>query len=133
MDGLGNAFACDVFGTDGFLIAASFAPNGASAPLATSNRTPPGLVWAVARTGVGLFAVTLDPSLTLPDLPFCLFSRPQCDVFANWFETVTVGEYNRLTRTQTIQCHRGGIAQEVAVGAGARVNWFLQLRNSTSR
>lgn len=133
MDGLGNAFPPDMFGTDSFILSGSFAPNGVSAPLAAGIRTPPGLVWTVARTGVGLFVLTFDPSLTFPDLPYLCTAESQLDALANHFAADVIGEFNRTARTMTIQCHRSGVAQEVAAAAGARVNWTIMLRNSTSR
>lgn len=133
-DGLGNLNPLKVLGTDGILYAASFQTNAAANPLASTFRAAPGLIFTVTYAATGIYTVTLDPSLNLPDLPSCIRVSPQFAVLAtDWFECAVVGEFNRTTRSFVVQAHRGGVANAPAATAGNRINFTIQFRNSTSR
>lgn len=133
-DGLGNLNPLKVLGTDGILYAGSFQCNAAANPLASTFRAPPGLVFSVTYSATGVYTVTLDASLNLPDLPLYIEANPQFATMAtDWFDCGVVGEFNRTTRSFVIQAHRSGTGQAPAATAGNRINFSIQFRNSTSR
>lgn len=133
-DGLGNLNPLKVLGSDGILYAGSFQCNGTSNPASTTFRGPPGFIFTVAYSATGVFTVTLDASLNLPDLPAYIEAGPQFAVLAtDWFECSPLGEFNRTTRSFQIQAHRSGTGQAPANTAGNRINFSIFFRNSTSR
>ncbi|MGL4444255.1 MAG: hypothetical protein ACRCU1_11555 [Alsobacter sp.] len=112
----------------------SVACNGTSNPIATSNRSSPGLVFTTVYSATGVLTITLDPTLALPAFPECITVTPQCATLAtDWFDCAVLGEFNVATRSFQIQMHRSGVGQAPAVLAGNRVNFTIKFRNSTSR
>lgn len=133
-DGLGNLNPLKVLGSDGILYVGSFQCNGTSNPVSTTFRGPPGFIFTVAYAATGVFTVTLDASLNLPDLPAIITVSPQGAVLAtDWFDCFVLGEFNRTTRSFQIQAHRSGTGNAPANTAGNRINFAIEFRNSTSR
>ena len=128
-----DAFPMKGLGAETFYVAGSFCPNGASNPNPALNRYGRGFIWTVVRSGVGLYTVTLDPSMNIPGVgPIYADSNAQCATLAtDWFNTLTVGEFSATTRQIIIQAHRTGVAQEVAGTTGNRINFSVYFRNST--
>lgn len=133
-DGLGNLAHLRCLGTDTIAYFGSFQTNGTSNPASTTFRGPPGFIFTVTYSATGVFTVTLDASLNLPDLPAYIEANPQGAVLAtDWFDCFVLGEFNRTTRSFVIQAHRSGTGQAPANTAGNRINFSLIFRNSTSR
>lgn len=113
----------------------SFQANGVSSPLAANNRGPRGLPWSVARTGVGLWVVTLGTGFSFPAQPYAVIVSKQGAVLAtDWCDLFVVGETTlTTTRTITIQAHRAGVAFELPATAGNRVNVRFICSNNTGK
>ncbi len=135
MDGLGNQSPIKGIGTDLFILAGSFQGNGTSDPATAGKRTTPGFIWTVVRDGaVGLYKVTLDPTLRLPELPVAIELSTQGAVLAtDRTEAMVIGEFDLTSQFFRIQLHRAGTAFELPNTAGNRVNFKLFVRNTTGR
>lgn len=121
-------------GPDRVVVHGSFAPNGASNPLAASSRgREHGNLFTVTYAPTGIYTVTFPQGYTLPSQPMSIIVSAQCDTFANWFEVINVGEttLNTTTRTIVIQAHRNGVANAPAAAAGCRINFLLVVSNNT--
>lgn len=135
MDGLGNACPIDALGAEHYLLCGSFQGNGVSDPVTTTKRTSPGFSWTVVRNAaVGLYLVTLDETLALPELPIAMGVTMQGAVLAtDRFEAMILGEFVLSTRSFQIQLHRAGVAFELPATAGNRVNFWMLVRNTTGK
>lgn len=130
MDGFFAQFL-KALGPDPHAFWGSFAPNGSSTPVVTSNGGPPGLKAAtVAYAATGQFTVTLPVGCKPVGTPTVLVSA-QCESLTEYFEVVQVGAFNPTTRALVIQAKRAGSGREVAANAGARIHWAILFNNST--
>jgi hypothetical protein len=120
---------------DEFHIGFSWQGNNTSSPDAANNRGPRGLSWSVARTGVGLYVVTLGAGFSFPAQPFAVTATTQGAVLAtDRCEAMVIGETTiTTTRTITVQLHRAGTAFELPATAGNRVNVVIYCSNNTGR
>lgn len=135
MDGLGNMNPIRGIGTDLFILAGSFQGNATSDPATATKQSTPGFIWTVVRDGaVGLYKVTLDTALRLPEKPVAIDLTMQGAVLAtDRCEAMVIGEYDLTSQFFRIQLHRAGTAFELPNTAGNRVNFKLFVRNTTSR
>lgn len=135
MDGLGNAGPIKGLGQDLFVLAGSFQGNGVSDPATAGKRSTPGFVWTVVRdAAVGLYKITLDSTLKLPELPVAIDITTQGAVLAtDQCSAMVVGEFDLTNGLFRIQLHRAGVAFELPNTAGNRVNFKLFVRNTTGR
>ncbi len=135
MDGLGNAGPIQGIGEDLFYLVGSFQGNGTSDPAVAGKRSTPGFVWTVIRNAaVGLYLVTLDAALALPELPVAIRATTQGAVLAtDRCEAMILGEFVLASRSFQIQLHRAGTAFELPNTAGNRVNFELFVRNTTGK
>lgn len=109
----------------------SFAPNGSSTPVVTSNGGPPGLKAAtVAYAATGQFTVTLPTGWTAVGSPTVVVSAQAADL-TEYFEVIQLGAYAPATRSFVVQAKRAGSGREVAAAAGARIHWAIFFNNST--
>jgi hypothetical protein len=109
----------------------SFAPNGSSTPVVTSNGGPPGLkAFTVAYAATGAFTVTLPVGYGLVGTPTILVSAQAADL-TEYFEVIQTGAYSPTTRSFVIQAKRAGSGREVAAAAGARIHFAALFNNST--
>jgi len=123
-------------GPERVLLAGSFAPNAAVAPVVTDSRGREfGHTFSVAYTATGIYTVTLPVGYTLPAQPASIIVTPQWSAIANWFEVGVVGEttLNSTTRQFVIQAHRSGTANAPVAAAGSRINFLLHVSNNTGR
>ena len=121
-------------GPDRIILAGSFAPNGASNPLAASSRgREHGNLFTVTYAATGIFTVTFPAGYTLPAQPASIIVLPQFDALANWFDCAVIGDttLNTTTRQIVIQAHRAGVANAPAAATGCRINFMLQVSNNT--
>jgi len=120
---------------DEFHFGFSFQGNNTSSPLAANNRGPRGLSWSVARTGVGLYVVTLGTGFSFPAQPYAVHASKQGAVLAtDWCDLLVIGETTlTTTRTITIQAHRAGVAFEIPATTGDRVNVLIMCSNNTGK
>ncbi len=119
------------FGGDPLAFWGSFAPNGSSTPVVTSNGGPPGLKAAtVVYAATGQYTVTLPAGWSPVGTPTVVVS-PQAESLTEYFEVMTVGAFNASTRSFVIQAKRAGSGREVAANAGARIHWAIFFNNST--
>jgi hypothetical protein len=109
----------------------SFAPNGSSAIVATSNvGDRSGGIWSVARAGVGLFVVTFVDSYYGPLFAGAELFSPSAS--QNWAQIVafnpTANVVNTYAaKTLTIQVvNNSGAATEVGPTTGLIVNFWAQ-------
>ena len=131
---VGNASPIKGIGAELYILSGSFQGNGTSDPATAGKRSTPGFVWTVVRAGVGLYTITLDASLALPELPVAVEATTQGAVLAtDRCEAMVLGEFNLTTRSFQIQLHRAGTAFELQNTAGNRVNFKLFVRNTTGR
>lgn len=116
-----------------FVLAGSFAPNGASTPTTTDSRGRRAMPFTVAYTATGIYTVTLPSGFNFPSQPLSIVVSSQCSAIANWFEVTVVGEttLNTTTRQFVIQAHRGGVANAPAAAAGTRINFAIVASNNT--
>ena len=123
-------------GPERVLLAGSFAPNAAVAPVVTASRGREfGQTFTVAYTATGVYTVTFPAGYTLPAQPASIIVTPQWSAIANWFDVGVVGEttLNTTTRQFVIQAHRSGTANEPVAAAGTRINFLLHVSNNTGR
>jgi hypothetical protein len=102
----------------------SFAPNGAGAVDATSRL---GIGFTVARTGVGVFVVTLDAvyrELVSADVAV------QLNAFAD--TDALLGPISLSARTVTIFVKTAGVAADIAANANNRLHFSLALRSTSA-
>lgn len=128
-----NLKAC---GPDRVLLAGSFAPNGAVAPVTTSSRGRDfGHTFTVAYAATGIYTVTLPSSFTLPAQPGALIVTAQYDALASWFDVAIIGEttLTSTTRSFVLQAHRAGVANAPAAAAGTRINFMILCSNNTGQ
>ncbi len=135
MDGLGNACPIKAFGPEHFYLGGSFQGNGTSDPAVATKRSSPGFIWTVVRDGaVGLYKITLDSTLALPELPLAIGVTTQGAVLAtDQCTAMIIGEFDLTNKCFRVQLHRAGTAFELPNTAGNRVNFFLLVRNTTGK
>jgi hypothetical protein len=103
-------------------VGGSWAPNGASAIVATSNR---GKGWTVARTGTGQFTITFSDRYPK------LISATATAQLATPADIVPqVGTYDATAKTLIVTLLAAAVATDVAVNANNRVNFRVLFSNS---
>jgi hypothetical protein len=101
------------------LIAGSFAPAGAGAVTAVKGEG-----FTVARTGVGVFTITLDNFYRdLDCAEACIQLAVAADTYAQ------VGAYDAAARTLVVRTVTAGAAADIAADADNRVHFQLMVRN----
>jgi hypothetical protein len=109
-------------------IRGSFAPNGASAISATSNKGSQGW-WSVARTSQGLYTVTLDKGG--PSIEWVEATLQLATAAARYIQ---VGAVDATARTVQIRVvDDSGAVQDVAADANNRINFAVEVRGSTTK
>jgi hypothetical protein len=104
-------------------LSGSFAPNGASAVSAASNK---GRGFTVARTGTGQFTLTLtDKWAELVSANATLQLATPADSQVQWGACDVVS-----AKTLVLTVLTAGVAADVAANAGNRINFDLCLRSS---
>lgn len=103
-------------------VAGSFAPNGSSAVDATSNK---GKGWTVARTGTGVFTLTLAEKWAEM---FSAIATVQLNAAAD--TAIQVGAYDATNRTLILRSITAGSAADIAANANNRINFSLQMTRS---
>lgn len=108
------------------VVAGSFAPNGASAVSAASNRGDDG--WSVVRTSEGLFTLTLDDVFTQDDSITATLQLASGDDKA-----VQVGAVDIAARTIQLRVWdaSGAAVADVAADADNRISFCIVLKNSS--
>lgn len=118
-------------GAEGRVLWGSFAPNGASNPLTSSNGGPPGLrAFTTVYAATGQYTVTLPAGLALVGTPTILLSAQAADL-TGYFEVIQTGAYNAATRSFVVQAKRAGSGNAPAAAAGCRIHFALLFNNST--
>lgn len=123
-------------GPDRIIIAGSFAPNTAAAPLAASSRGREfGATFTVTYAATGVYTVTFPAGFTLPAQPACIIVSPQFAAIADGFEVAVIGDttLNTTTRQFVIQAHRARTPFEALVATGTRINFMLHVSNNTGK
>ncbi len=123
-------------GPDRVLLAGSFAPNGASAPVVTASRGRDfGHTFTVTYSATGIYTITWPAGFTLPAQPASIIVTPQFDALASWFDVAPIGEttLTSTTRQIVLQAHRAGVANAPAAAAGTRINFMLLVSNNTGQ
>jgi hypothetical protein len=109
------------------IICGSFAPNGAGAVDAASNK---GIGWSVARTGVGAFTVTLEDKWIA-----VLSGQAQLQLAAVAGQVAQLGATD-VTSAKTVEVRvvdtATGLTADVAADANNRIHFELRLKNSTT-
>lgn len=102
------------------LINGHFSPNGTGAVTA-----PIGLGWTVARTGVGVFTITLEDAYKEFESGQAQVQLdPAADTFAQ------LGAYDATARTLVLRTLTGGAAADIASGANNTVQFQLVMKNT---
>jgi hypothetical protein len=104
-------------------IEGSFAPNGSSALVSTSTK---GKAFTVARTGVGVFVVTLNDKYAELISTRCgvqLSALADTDVLFGPIDVISA-------KTVTILVKTAGVAADIAANANNRIHFSLTLRNT---
>lgn len=119
------------FGPEPRVVGVSFAPNGTSDPLKTSNKGPPGWrAFTTSYAATGAFSVVFSPDFAPPaDATFVLSA--QADALADYFEVMQVGAYNPATYTLVVQTKQGASGVAPAAAAGTRVHIGILFNDST--
>jgi hypothetical protein len=123
-------------GPDRIILAGSFAPNTAAAPLAASSRGREfGCLFTVTYAATGVYTVTFPAGYTLPAQPASIIVSPQFDAIASGFEVAVIGEttLTSATRQFVIQAHRARTPFEAVAAAGTRINFLLHVSNNTGK
>lgn len=107
----------------------SFAPNGSSAIVATSNKGGGGVgMWTVAYTSTGLFTLTLaDTFVDFDSILATLQLASGDDKYAQIGETSVS---NRTVEIRVWDASAGAVA-DVAANAGNRINFSITVRTSS--
>jgi hypothetical protein len=101
------------------LVAGSFAPDGVGAVTAVKGEG-----FTVARTGVGVFTVTLqDTYVDIECAEACMQLVAAGDTYAQ------VGAIDLAARTVVIRTVTGGVEADIAADADNRVHFQLMARN----
>lgn len=104
-------------------ISGSFAPNGAGAVDQTSLEGP---INAVARTGVGVFEVTLkDKYLAIVSA----FGSVQLNALAD--TDVQFGAWDGTTKKLIVRIKTAGVAADIAANANNRISLVLHFRETS--
>ena len=110
---------------DVVILAGSFAPNGASAISASSNK---GFGWSVARANTGVFTITLQDSYSA-----LLSGQVQLQLASTDDKFAVLGEVDLSAKTVTIYVYdiSGGASADLAANANNRINFVLHLANTS--
>ncbi len=109
----------DTAGRNRRLIAGSWAPAGAGAVTAVKGEG-----FSVARTGVGVFTITLqDFYADLESAEACIQLAAAGDTYAQ------VGSYDAALRTLVVRTLTAGVVADIAADAFNRVNFQLVAKN----
>lgn len=110
------------------MVRGSFAPNGASQPLAASNRGSLSW-WSVARTSAGLFTVTLTNGG-----PAIESVTASLQLAAATARTIQIGAVDPVARTIQIRVvDASGVVQDVAADPNNRINFQCEVRGTTTK
>jgi hypothetical protein len=119
---------------EGICLWGSFAPNGASTPLAASFRGSLRYDMTVAYTATGIYTVTLADGFVFPEDPVIVPGNGCADVSGtNRFSVVQVAPWSNTTRTFTIQALQEAVAFAVPAATGNRITFTLDAVNSGGR
>lgn len=109
----------------------SFAPNGTSNPLTSSNTGPSGIrAFTTTYSPTGVQTIVFPENFAPPSNTTFLVSA-QCASIGAYFEVVQIGAYNASTRTLVVQTKQGSSGNAVAAAAGARVHIGIFFNDST--
>lgn len=139
MNGIGT-YPPNAFGPETCLVEGSFMTNGSTTgaldPVVNTFRAGRGLAkFTVSYSGAGVYVVTLPAGFGFPSLPYTVRCTPQAAVLAtDWFDCYPAGEVTITPTTSfSIQCHRSGTANQPAATAGNRINFSINISNSTGK